>query len=190
MTTIPPLETIEEALKKAPEIVDDFITSETLADSFEEIRTTHKLHLDEAEQLSRALNAVFLELAPADQFPDLIREALEQNSDKFDVVLTDVNEKVFKVFRRELEEAKNKTTDSEGSIAQKPAAVVTPPSAQPSTSSAQQEPTPVLLDKKTNEKAESFDVDAFTEDTPDTPQSQQRGTQYRSGVDPYREPIK
>jgi len=72
MTTIPPLETIEEALKKAPEIVDDFITSETLADSFEEIRTTHKLHLDEAEQLSRALNAVFLELAPADQFPDLL----------------------------------------------------------------------------------------------------------------------
>lgn len=192
MATIPTIEEIEKALQQTSEIVDGFIVSETLADAFEEIRTTHKLHLDEAEQLSRALNAVFLELAPFDRFPELLREALEQNSDKFDVVLSDVNEKVFKVFRKNLEEGKNKPVDSEEVSASAPVAVATAPApspAQPTTPRTAQEPAPVLLDKKTSEKAESFNVDAFTDDASDSPQQTQQSTQYRSGVDPYREPI-
>lgn len=99
MGILPTLEELKAAHGAAPAYIRDYISSEELAKVFNEIRDTNKLHLDEAGQLSLALSAVFLEVRPAEQFPELLKEALEVNQGAHAAVLKTVNEKVFARFR-------------------------------------------------------------------------------------------
>ncbi len=105
MTTIPDEQTLRSALEQAPANVRTFVTSNELLEIFDAIRTEHKLHFDEAEKLTDALVAVFVELQPLSAFPELLKEALEQNAQAYDGVLKDVNEKIFVAFRNTLQGA-------------------------------------------------------------------------------------
>jgi len=170
---IPEQDTIDDAFEEAPQYVQKYITSVALAVAFESIRETRKIHLDEMEKLGRALNAVFLELQPMGHFPDLLREALEQNKDTFEAVLGDVNENIFKPFRKTLETKQAPPDDV--------------PAPAPSPATVQSSPVP-LLERRVNEKIESVSVDAFNEEAPKK-QQMKASTPYRSGVDPYREQV-
>lgn len=103
MATIPDEQTLRSALEQAPGNVRTFVTSNELLEIFDTIRTEHKLHFDEAEKLTDALVAVFVELQPLSAFPELLKEALEQNAQAYDGVLKDVNEKIFAAFRNTLQ---------------------------------------------------------------------------------------
>lgn len=97
---LPTKEQIQTAYKQAPEYVQDFIVSEELNKAFTDIRTEHKLHLDDAGRLSLAINAVVLELAPLTSFPQLVGEALtDVSSETRSAVVSAVNEKVFEELR-------------------------------------------------------------------------------------------
>jgi len=111
MGTLPTLEELRPAYEKALDMVRTYIQGEELAKAFEEIRTAHKIHFDEAGKLSLALNAVFLEVRPAGEFSILLKESLEQNSDKYGAILNDVNEKIFKVFRAKMERKESGETE-------------------------------------------------------------------------------
>ncbi|MFQ5540643.1 MAG: hypothetical protein ACE5F4_00090 [Candidatus Paceibacteria bacterium] len=213
MITIPTKQDIQEAYNRGPTQVQSYITSNELNEVFEQIREAHKLHFDEADKLTDALVSVFFELRSASEFPELLREALEQNSDKYDAVLKDVNEKIFKVFRQKL--AGKDTAPSSAAPpapsgtpatpvpkptpqeppqeppivpAAPPSAPVTPEKTRPSEEPAAVPPAPAAaLEKKTNEKPEQVSVDAFDDDA--EKKSPLQGAPYRSGVDPYREPL-
>ncbi|PIR85080.1 hypothetical protein COU15_02815 [Candidatus Kaiserbacteria bacterium CG10_big_fil_rev_8_21_14_0_10_45_20] len=89
-------EQIQEAYQKAPEYIQDFITSEELDEMFANIRKKFSLHLDEAGQLSIAINTVALEIANLDQFPSLIKEALPSMPEiKRNEILKEVNDRIF-----------------------------------------------------------------------------------------------
>lgn len=182
MTLIPNENILREAMGNAPTRVRSFIVSPAFTEAFDTIRTKHKLHFDEAGKIGDSLSAVFLEIVPSDQFPDLLKEALEQNSGKFGAVLADINEQVFKPFRAQLEQASKKSEKEDGRPVPESATIlhISEPAA-----AVTAQPVP-FFEKKTSEKAESVAVDAFTEETASAPR---QDTQYRSGVDPYREPV-
>lgn len=174
--SIPTEQEIRDTLEKAPDTIRAYVNSATLGDAFEEIRTRHKLHLDEAGKLTDALVATFLEMRPASGFSDLLKESLEQNSGAYAAVLADINEKIFKPFRKSLEEEVTATADTPATPAPavRPAEAVRPPSVP-------------LLEKKVNERPQTFSVDAFSEDRAEP--EPKKAPEYRSGVDPYRESV-
>ena len=88
----------------APRTVQEFVTSPELNLVFDDLRTKHQLHIDEAGALSNALNAVFLELVPLEKFPDLLKEALKGDEAKHSAILKEINERVFTAFRKKLQE--------------------------------------------------------------------------------------
>lgn len=104
MAILPTHEEINMAFDKASKAVQEYIGSVELMRAFIEVREHYKLHLDEAGNISRALNAVFLGLRPAAEFPELLKAALEQNSSTYNAVLRDINEKIFVAFRRKMQE--------------------------------------------------------------------------------------
>lgn len=173
--------------------VQQFITSVELDEIFKEIHNTHKLHLDEIGNLSNALNAVFLEMAPLEQFPNLLKEALEQNSDRYDAVLKDVNEKIFVAFRKKLEEPE------EPSIEEKtvPETVVPTPPPQASQIDALEKTvsfndTPPTIEKTAPapiDKLETSVREKPTEVEIEKPKPNTSGSAYTGSTDPYREPI-
>lgn len=148
-------------------MVRTYIQSEELAHVFEEIRTTYKIHLDEAGNISLSLNAVFLGVRPAGEFTNLLKASLEQNGDKYDSILKDVNEKIFKVFRNKLE---HKDNANGASPEQKPAPAKTPLE---------------RLESGTVEHAEPIAL------SPDTgaPKEPVREKKPYTGSDPYRESV-
>jgi len=170
MSPIPTNQELQGAFQKADASVQTYIASGELDEAFEQIRTEHKLHLDEAGKLGQALNAVFLELRPMSEFPNLLREALEQNSGAYDAVLKAVNDKIFSPFRTKLQ---TPSASEEKALDTKPV-----------------EATPTvrnLIDKKELGGAEKVSVNTLSEE-----QSLREGSpnqkQYRA-ADPYREPI-
>lgn len=181
MTLIPPAEEIRNKLQNAPGNVRSFITSAEFTTAFENVRTTHKLHFDEAEKMGDSLSAVFLEMVPANQFPDLLKESLEQNSGAYGVVLADINEKIFKPFRKSLEGGAATPADMPVALA---------PAARPAQDIKDRpSPTPAepLVGKKTDERPQTFSVDAFSED--EVKAEPTKLPKYHGGIDPYHEPI-
>src|SRR3989344_3449230 len=119
MATIPTNDEIGAAFAKASKAVQEYIGSTELMSAFIGIRDHYKLHLDEAGNISRALNAVFLGVRPAAEFPELLKAALEQNSGAYGVTLKDINEKIFVPFRRKMQE-KGAAPPSDAQTLQKP----------------------------------------------------------------------
>ena len=198
---IPDQTAIRAAYKKAPKRVQKYITSIELDHAFKEIGTTHKLHLDESGALSKALNAVFLELVPLEKFPDLLKEVLKDNS-KQAAVLKEVNEKVFVTFRKKLQEPEPEPEPKiEAAEEEKPedTVEVAPKPAEDKIASIEktislEKPTPTVApipssapDKLTDavsEKPVDIEIPSVNETKkPD------ESSQYTGGGDPYREPI-
>lgn len=174
MPTLPTQEEILARFESAPEYVRNFITSVELMATFKTLRETHKLHLDEAGQVGRALNAVFLELKPASEFPELLRSSLEQNVSVYDALLKDINEKVFKVFREKMETAPSLPVS----------VTLTPPATPPSTIGK--------LEATITKQPQSVVVPTLAEKnsatpTPTPPPAPIQPRAYTN--DPYREPV-
>lgn len=97
---LPTKEQIQKKFEGAPEYVQDFITSEELQEIFTNLRKKYSLQLDEAGQVSVAINAIALELAPLDSFPSLMKEAVPgMDSMKRSILIKDINESVFEELR-------------------------------------------------------------------------------------------
>ncbi len=93
-------EDILQAYKKAPEYIQDFVTLDEMKNAYNKIRTGHKLHLDQAEALSIAVNAVILDLAPLDTFPALMKEMLPTLADdERTKIVEEVNNTLFRALR-------------------------------------------------------------------------------------------
>lgn len=87
---------LRKRYKAAPPYIQDFIKSDALFDAFQEIQKAHKLHIDQAGNLSNALNMVILGITPFDDFPSLLKEALGQHDSVLDpIIATEVNTKIF-----------------------------------------------------------------------------------------------
>lgn len=174
MAILPTQEEIVARFESAPEYVRNFITSVELMATFKTLREVHKLHLDEAGQVGRALNAVFLEIRPASEFPELLRSSLEQNVSVYDALLKDINEKIFKVFREKMETKPPTPTP----------VTPTPPATPPSTigkleATITKQPQSVVVSTLT----EKNDVISKPTTTPTPPQ------RHTYTNDPYREPV-
>lgn len=188
--TIPSVEQLQAAHENASKSVQDFIDADNYFLVFEEIRNTHKLHLDEAEKLSRALGAVFLKLVSFEEFPNLLKEVLEQNSDKHDAVLKEINSKIFTVFRenvlKKLGQEKAQTPPTtEVSTTDKPSAQSKEALSFSAPSATQ--PTPAInkLEEVVKEHSTDIEIGEMSE-----PQNKKDGdSEYTGGGDPYREPI-
>lgn len=164
---------LKEAYQKAPEAVQEFIISDELSNTFEKIRKTHQLHLDEASNMSDALNAVFLEVKPFDAFPNLLKQALEQNRAKYDAVLKDINELIFVPFRKSLQQKEEKVEEP-----------VPEPEAAPTPAPQAAEPAINKLEKSTFQKPETVELG-----TPPEGEIKKEESKNTPPVDPYREPI-
>lgn len=194
MAHLPTEQEIRDKLERSPEHIRAYVLSQELISIFEELRVAYKLHFDEAAKVSDAIVAVFVELRPASEFPNLLKEALEQNSEVYEPLLNDINKKIFTPFRESLEQ-KNKPTGTPES-AQSPA-VQQPKDTEQKPSPAPASPlkdTATLLEKTTNKGEERIDVGPLTEEAPappagDTEPTQNNTAQYKGGNDPYREPI-
>lgn len=174
---IPNAEQLRDAYQKAPPLVQEYITSPELSSTFTTIRETHKLHLDEAEQLSNALNAVFLELAPYEKFPALLKEALEQNASQYDAVLKAVNEDVFAEFRKKLTAPQETPAPQPNpSVPFQSRKAVEQTSAEPA---PEARTVPNKLDSSVRNVPQEIEIKT----------EPQKNASYSTGVDPYREPI-
>lgn len=123
MAFIPNEQTLRTAYEQAPPAIKEYIVSAELLDAFDAIRTDNKLHFDEAEKLTDAMVAVFLEVKPLAEFPAMLREALEQNAAAYEAVLKAVNEKIFTAFRNTL---RNTPPSAAPTAVETPAPVPTP----------------------------------------------------------------
>lgn len=186
---IPNQTQLHAAYQKASPLVQNFITSPQLSTTFTAIREKHKLHLDEAGALSNALNAVFLEIVSFEQFPELLKEALEQNKDKHDVILSEVNEKVFTAFRESLKETKQAPEPAQVSV-EAPAEVQSNSLEEKIRSVNLGGPTPAAkAQTNTFDKLEAT-VQEKPTDVEVSTQSPSPNKPYSNGTtDPYREPI-
>ncbi len=200
MATLPTKEEIKKAYQQAPEYIQTYIISKELADVFNTIRTAYKLHFDEAGQISIALNAVFLEVRPTAEFPDLLKVALEQNGDKYDVVLKDINEKIFTVFREKVLTRKTETPEMQSAqkeVPKTPTVVPTPPEKENdiplvSVPETQPKPDPInQLEKTVSNATETVSVNTLEDETTPKPklreEVEQADKKYTQGADPYRE---
>lgn len=179
MSLIPTSEQIEVAREKADDTVIDYTTSSVYFDAVESIAATHKLHIDETGNIGDALMAVFYGVVPVEQFPNLLKEALEQNSATHDAVLKDINEKIFVPFRKSLEE--KPTTDPVAETTP-PTQVGAPKNLLPTETRNEEKP---ILSSSVSRKEEHVSVDTLNEQHKE--ETQQKPT-YGS-TDPYREPI-
>lgn len=97
---LPPQSAIAAAYDVAPQYVKDFIDGDDLTAAFKSLRTTHKLHLDDAATLATLMNAVMLELIPLGQFEAALAEHIPSiDQDTRTKITREVNEKVFAVLR-------------------------------------------------------------------------------------------
>lgn len=175
MALIPTEQEIRAEYEKASPLVQAYVASAELQDEFNAIRTAHRLHFDEAGKMSDALVATFLGLSEMKQFPELLREALEQNGDKHSEVLKDINEKIFSSFRRKLEPKPLPQEETRRSA----------PSPLPSVSKPH-----VNLEKRGNEEPKTFSVNMppFEAEKGEAP-TEKKDVSYKSGIDPYRESV-
>lgn len=189
---IPSDQELQKHYAAAPDLVKEFITSVELSTAFQEIRTHHQLHLDEAGALSRALNSVFLELNDYQKFPSLLKEALEQNSGQYDAVLKEVNEKIFTAFRKKLEEPEE--VEEPTNVAQPVTSTqnpTTPNLAELEKTVAFNEPValPTNNDSITENKLKETTQEKPTDVEIKTPSTTDEATSKPYAADPYREPI-
>lgn len=177
MALIPTEQEIRAGYEKASPLVQTYIASAELQDEFNAIRTAHQLHFDEAGKMSDALVATFLGLREMKQFPELLREALEQNGDKHSEVLKDINEKIFSSFRRKLELKP---------LPQEEVRHSTPPASLLSVSKPH-----VTLEKRGNEEPKTFSVNMppFEAKEKGKNATEKKDASYKSGIDPYRESV-
>lgn len=186
---IPDQTQLGAAYKNASERVQQYITSVELNHVFEEIRTAHKLHLDESGALSNALNAVFLELVPFEKFPDLLQEALK-DSTKRTAVLKDVNEKVFVAFRKKMQEPEVVQSQPESTPEPEMAPKDTIQDIEKSISFNEPAPPVVPVTSSPDKLAEAVSEKPADIEIPEkTERESSRPSQYTGGSDPYREPI-
>ncbi len=167
-----------------------YIDSDELMNTFDEIRTTHKLHVDQAGNLAMLIDAIILEMHPFANFPALLKDALiNADAPLLAAVQKDVNDKVFVVFR---EKMKALTT---------PPPVVAAPLSQP----AAARPISVMEQKMASvaapepivqkvpppaapEDKPPMPVSASAEVKPATAPAPKAPPNYHAG-DPYREPV-
>ncbi len=182
MATLPTTEELKEKYATASSAVRKYIASDELDEAVGAIKNSYKLHLDETEQLNTALEAVFLGVRPAAEFPELLKVALEQNSSAYDAVLRDVNEKIFVAFRRKMQEPEA-PKPSEAT----PVAIKVAPSGQAPQGAAQTAPSPAGSIKRIGEQvmkqAERVEVNTLGVSAP-APEPKKYPT-----TDPYRESI-
>ena len=183
MTRIPTEQELRIVYEKAPSFIKEYVISTELLKAFETIRTEHKLHFDEAGKLTDALVSVFLEMRPMSEFPNLLREALEQNSATYSAVLKDVNEKIFTVFREKILTQSNKEgpaeTDIEKSAAPEPAS----PTRATSTSLRDR------LELGVSHPHEVASVNTLNDSQPQNETPSGKKPPEAPHPDPYREPI-
>jgi len=174
MASIPTADQINEAEKKASAVAADYVSSDSYFNTLKEIVNVQKLHIDEIGNIGDALDATFYELRTIEEFPALLREALEQNKDKYDAVLKDINEKIFKPYREHILNEKKQPEIAQPSVAPEKIRAQTP----------SEEIAPAkLLEQKVSQPSQTVSVDAFSEDT------EIKTEQKYKGVDPYREPV-
>jgi hypothetical protein len=169
--TTPTKQAYTEAYVNAPQYVKDFIQSDELADVFEVIRTTYKLHLDDAGTLADLLNAVVLELMPLGQFEAALAEYIPNlDAETRARVARDANDTIFAVLRSRVATPAPAAPAPQASIvAQK---LTTP------TSEILKEVTAPMPQR------ESDNQELITGNWPPT-----TNPRYSSGADPYREPV-
>jgi hypothetical protein len=179
---IPSLQIIKDAYQKAPEYVRVFIKSGDLTRTFNTLRATHKLHLDEAGTFADILNSMILELIPLGTFETMITENLPRLTAGERAGLTrEVNEKIFAVLRQR---------------ATAPAPVPEPQT--PSTSSGRAEPVPsaaIQIAQMPKVPAQSVVTEKLSVPMSETPKDvtvsmpPTTNPRYSGGSDPYREPV-
>lgn len=167
---MPSYDQIDAAEQTASQAVKDYVASKEYFETFKNIIDAHKLHIDEAGLLGDALEATFYGAVPAAEFPNLLKEVLEQNKNLYDVLLKDINEKIFAPFRASLQ--------VEESVATPPVKSTEIPvqraTAQPS------------LERVTGSRSTNVEVDVLNESAEkEAPQK----PIYKDATDPYREPI-
>lgn len=169
MTTVPTAQDIAKAFQTAPDYVKDYISSDELSQTFEEIRQSNKLHFDEADKLSRSLNAVFLKLNDSSEFPTLLKESLEQNSGAYDEVLKAVNQNIFNHFRTRLQNPEQVTQ------------------AAPSLKNAEQKLTSHVSEPNIFVEVDTLNDEKAVQEQDSVPEKTKPA--YTGSADPYREPI-
>lgn len=189
---LPTKDQIQAAYQNAPDYVRDFIVSSELDEMFSDIRTKHKLHLDDAGRLSVAINAIALELAPLDTFPALVKEALTDISGEVQGAVTaEVNDRIFKELR---EWAR---LDKEGLLYEPETAPSPEPEATAIEAAATapadtaQKPVDKLSEavRQAPEEREAILDDQDGQPPQPAPQQTPQKEKSYPGSDPYREPI-
>jgi hypothetical protein len=118
---IPETEEILSALEKAPEYVQDFVSSSEFKEIIDSLYETHNIHLDDAERLSHVILASVLDLIPFGQIAQALDGALEKASPETKAaLLTEINDRVFAELRlwalaeKELQEEEAREKENNG----------------------------------------------------------------------------
>lgn len=176
--TIPTGQEFTDAYHRAPQYVQDFIDGDELGDTFHSIRTTYKIHLDNAGTFADLLNAVILELIPLGQFEAALAEHIPSiDQDTRTKITREVNEKVFAVLRTRAVAPLPSPKATEGT-ASAPVQVAGPSVAPPISVVAQKLSAPITEAPK-----------EVTVAMPTAATKPAENPRYSGGSDPYREPV-
>lgn len=96
---------IKKVYDAAPEPRKKLVDSDEVYDAFHEIRKKHNLHLDHAENLALAIDAVILEIEPFEKMKDLLESGMRTvDAGTRTEILKDIDELIFKPLRKRAEE--------------------------------------------------------------------------------------
>lgn len=96
---------IQQAYTTATQELKEYIDSAIVFDAFHNIRTTYKLHLDHAANLSTAIDSVVLGLRSFTELPKLLTEALPGLDAEVQAkIVKDINDKVFVPLREQVKQ--------------------------------------------------------------------------------------
>jgi hypothetical protein len=122
----PTRDQVREKASNAPEHLLEFIRSDLMRSVFEELRTKHKLHIDQAGNMATAINSIVLGIRNLDEFPAMLKEALGNSDNAMqEDILKIVNEKIFVLLRTLTKGMTTPVTAAEKPLSA-PAAVTTP----------------------------------------------------------------
>jgi hypothetical protein len=105
---------IKDVYKTAPQHLKELVDSDEVYNAFHGIRETYNLHLDHAQNLAMAIDAVILEMRPFEQLGDLLSDGLRSvDENTRNKILADINTKVFIPLRdRAKKQAEEKAADT------------------------------------------------------------------------------
>lgn len=94
---------IQERFAKLPKVVQDAITSADVEKHLRELANTHKLHLDQWEDLENQVMMTLLGFEPAEELQENIRDEVKVPDEIARVLAEDISRIVFEPVRQELE---------------------------------------------------------------------------------------